>query len=314
MKYTFLLPAYKVKYLSKALQSILSQTYNNFEIIVSDDNSPEGVKEIVDSLNDKRIRYRRNDVNIGGEKLVDHWNLLVNECNSDYIIMASDDDIYHPNFLSEIDKLANNYPQIDIIRARVQRIDENGEQTAKEDIFDKYQTELETINSIFCGKYIGCIGNYVFRTKALKDIGGFIHLPYAWFSDLLTVVAMAKNGQANTANILFSFRLSECNISNTKKNKYMDLKKLNATIAFHKWMGEHMSNLRYKENKLNNNLFQDIIKAYTHRTYSQCGDYSWAIPFWKWGTIYNALKKNNSFSWKSFLKFFCIAIINRTMG
>lgn len=44
MKYTFLLPAYKSKYLSDAIKSILRQTYEDFQIIVSDDKSPENIK------------------------------------------------------------------------------------------------------------------------------------------------------------------------------------------------------------------------------------------------------------------------------
>lgn len=296
MKYTFLLPAYKSKYLSEAIQSILNQTYKDFQIVVSDDKSPEGIHQIVESFSDCRITYRCNHDNIGGEGLVDHWNLLVNECSSDYLIMASDDDIYHPEFLEKVNNLVKKYPGADVLRSRVQRIDENGEITSKEDIFEEYQTGLEAINSIFCGRYIGCIGNYVFKTSTLKEKGGFVFMSYAWFSDMLTAIALTKNGQANTKEILFSFRLSEQNISNTAKNKEMDRKKLNATISFHKWMGEYISNTTYPNNKYNSNLYHGIIKAYTHRAYSQCGDYSWAIPFWKWTCIYKSIKMNKNFS------------------
>lgn len=311
MKYTFLLPAYKSKYLSDAIKSILRQTYEDFQIIVSDDKSPENIKQIVDSFSDHRICYQCNHENIGGERLVDHWNLLVNQCKSDYLIIASDDDIYHPEFLEKVNNLINKYPNVDIIRARVQRIDGNGEVISKEDIFEEYQTELEAINSVFCGNYIGCIGNYVFRASSLRNIGGFVYLPYAWFSDMLTAISMTKNGQANTAEILFNFRLSEKNISNTAKNKLMDKNKLNATMTFHKWMGDYLTNLNFTDNKLNRNLYNGIIKSYTHRAYSQCGDYSWALPVWRWSFIYSSLKANSFFSKGSFLKYFGISVINR---
>lgn len=49
-KYTFLLPAYKTAFLEEALSSIQSQTYKDFTVIVSDDCSPQPVKEVFDRL------------------------------------------------------------------------------------------------------------------------------------------------------------------------------------------------------------------------------------------------------------------------
>lgn len=311
MKFSFLVPAYKGTYLQEALHSMLSQTFDDFQILISDDNSPENLAAIVNSFNSDKIIYNRNKSNIGGEFLTKHWNLLLELCNSDYLIIASDDDIYDSNFLREIYTLTQKHPEVDVIRARTQRINDIGEITSKEDIFEEYQTELEVVYSIFCCNYIGCIGNYVFKTSALKRNGGFVNLPYAWFSDILSVISTAKNGQLNTKNILFSFRLSHMNISDTSKNIAIDKRKLKATILFHKLMGEYMKGLKIDNSTLSNNMYNAIIKAYTHRAYSQVGDYSWSIHIWKWKSIYNALNKNFYFSKYSFFKYFCIAIINR---
>ena len=42
---------------------------------------------------------------MGGKSLVSHWNLLVDMCDTEYFIMASDDDVYEPEFMKEIDSL-----------------------------------------------------------------------------------------------------------------------------------------------------------------------------------------------------------------
>ena len=55
-------------------------------------------------------------------------------------------------FLEEIDSLSLKYPNVNVLRARVQRINENGDITTKEDIFEEYQTQLDALYSIFCGK------------------------------------------------------------------------------------------------------------------------------------------------------------------
>ena len=105
-KYTFLLPAYKGRFLNEMLRSIQGQTYTDFKVIISDDCSPENLKIICEPyLQDSRFTYRCNQENMGSKSLVSHWNLLVDMCDTEYLIMASDDDVYEPQFLEEIDKL-----------------------------------------------------------------------------------------------------------------------------------------------------------------------------------------------------------------
>lgn len=314
-KYTFLLPAYKAEYLKEAISSLLAQTYSGFKIIVSDDNSPEDIKGIVDLFNDNRIGYRKNEKNIGGLRLAEHWNLLLDLCDTEYLIVASDDDVYSGKFLENIDSLTIKYPLVNVLRARTQRINNDGEVTSQEDIFEEYQDRVVALHSMFCGNYIGCVGNYVFRTNALRLAGGFANLPYAWFSDMQTVISMQENGQANTNQILFNFRLSNINISNSRKDKRVDLFKLRATILFDKWLSEYITRLPSCDSVLETNDIKGTISSFKHRIYGQCGDYSWALPVTKWYYgIYTQLKGHAYFSSKSFMKYFLISIINRILG
>lgn len=314
-KYTFLLPAYKAGYLKEAISSLLAQTYGEFKIIVSDDNSPEDIRSIVNSFDDDRIEYRRNENNIGGLKLAEHWNLLLDLCDTEYLIVASDDDVYSDKFLENIDSLTIKYPLVNIFRARTQRINNDDEVTSQEDIFEEYQDRVAALHSMFCGNYIGCVGNYVFRTNALRQAGGFADLPYAWFSDMQTVISMQEKGQANTNQILFSFRLSDINISSSKQDKKVDSFKLKATISFDKWLSEYISLLPSPDGVLETNYIEGTLSCFKHRIYGQCGDYSWALPIFKWyHNIYKKLKEHAYFSSKSFMKYFLISIINRIHG
>lgn len=314
-KYTFLLPVYKAEYLKKAISSLLAQTYGEFKIIVSDDNSPEDIKEIVGSFNDNRIEYRKNEKNIGGLRLAEHWNLLLDLCDTKYLIVASDDDVYSDKFLENIDSLTIKYPLVNVLRARTQRINNDGEVTSQEDIFEEYQDRVAALHSMFCGNYIGCVGNYVFRTDALRQAGGFADLPYAWFSDMQTVISMQENGQANTNQILFSFRLSNINISSSRQDKKVDSFKLKATISFDKWLSGYITCLPSSGSVLEKNYIKDVVSSFKHRIYGQCGDYSWALPVLRWyHNIYKQLKGHPYFSSKSFMKYFSISIINRIHG
>ena len=296
-KYTFLLPAYKSPYLHQAINSILSQTYSDFSLIISDDCSPEDLKAIVDSFSDPRLHYRRNETNLGGTNLVLHWNKLVDHCDSDYLILASDDDIYDPTFLQEVDKLVCKYPNLDQIRARVRMIDDNEEIFWEDLHYEEYMSQLK----FCCYNPNTCIANTVFRTAALKALGGFISFPLAWGSDLATEMALSVHGVANTDSILFSFRMSGVNISSLKRNKRADLLKLQAVFEFHKWFVNFMPSIKFEKNKLQNSYFEKLIIRMNGVVISQCISSSWALPFFEYVKLFFKIKKEGLFYKRSVL-------------
>lgn len=213
-KYTFLLPAYKARYFAEALQGIKSQTYNDFKVIVSDDCSSEDLKSIYDSVcgDDPRFSYRRNKENIGGKSLASHWNLLVDMCETEYLIMASDDDVYEPCFLEEIDALTKKYPGVDVFRAKSKRT-HFGEISCVEFNLDEYLTYAQHLATFKRPEKIECLANYVFRTSRLREIGKFPDFPTASYSDAAVAQLMSKNGIAITKDVLFTFRISNLNIT-----------------------------------------------------------------------------------------------------
>lgn len=214
-KYTFLLPAYKAMFFAKALKSIKHQTFKNFKCLVSDDCSPEDLKSIFDEIvgDDSRFCYSRNVENIGTKSLVSHWNLLVDMCETEYLIMASDDDVYEPIFLEEIDILTNKYPNVDLFRGRVRKINKDDKLIEKDILLDEYQNQIEFLHSFFCLSIIKCVSHYVFRKSKLLKINRFFDLPLACCSDNATAILMSDNGVCNTPSIVFSFRNSGINIT-----------------------------------------------------------------------------------------------------
>lgn len=255
-KYTFLLPAYKSKYLKESLESIIQQSYQNFNVLISDDCSPEDLNEIVNQFSDPRIQYHRNSQNIGAERLVNHWNQLLEKTEAEYIIMASDDDIYEIDFLKEIDNLTQKYPQVNLLRARIRQINENGEPIYEDKLYPEFQNELEA--TLSCPDL--CVANYVFKRTALVQAGGFMNFPYAMGSDTATALMMSDNGLATTSDILFNYRISNTQISHASKNKIMDRGKMKAALQFHTWLYTHIKNLNYDKTLLNQLKVKSYIK------------------------------------------------------
>ena len=103
------LPVYNGEdFLKYALDSLLSQTFRDFELIISDnastDNTPKICQEYV--LRDKRIRYIRQNKNMGA---LWNFNFVLKQSNKEYFIWVSSDDKLHPEFLEKnIDILEKN--------------------------------------------------------------------------------------------------------------------------------------------------------------------------------------------------------------
>jgi glycosyltransferase involved in cell wall biosynthesis len=245
MKYTFLLPAYKGRFLDEMLQSIQKQTYQDYKVVISDDCSPEDLRTICEPyLNDPRFTYRRNEENMGSKDLVAHWNMLVNMCDTEFLIMASDDDVYEPEFLEEIDKLVQKYPNVDLFRARMQRINESGDLLLREPRWEEYMDQPHFFYASRTSGMFTCEANYVYKTSALKKRGGYKDFPLAIFSDKATHIIMAVNGCINTNEILFSFRLSNINICGRPKSSGDAAMMVDASLNFMKWMTEYVNYIR----------------------------------------------------------------------
>lgn len=87
---SILMPAYNAeKFIRQAIDSILNQSYTNFELLIADDASKDATKEIIESYTDKRIKTAHNVVNLGYLKTC---NALIALALGDYITFQDADD------------------------------------------------------------------------------------------------------------------------------------------------------------------------------------------------------------------------------
>ncbi len=118
------------KYLKECLDSIVTQTYKNFEIIICDDCSKEDefnkIKSIVDSYNSKcdSITLHRNETNLGYQK---NWNKLIDLTNNEMFHILHADDVFHNNeVISKLVRFLNNHKDFALVGGLVDIIDANG--------------------------------------------------------------------------------------------------------------------------------------------------------------------------------------------
>jgi glycosyltransferase involved in cell wall biosynthesis len=118
IKVSILIPTFnRAKRLKKAIESGLSQDYENLEIVVSDNNSTDNTYEIItEFLEDKRFKYYKNNTNIG---MVNNWKKGIFELISgDYFIILNDDDYLIKNdYISKAVKIIEENKDISLVQS-----------------------------------------------------------------------------------------------------------------------------------------------------------------------------------------------------
>ncbi|MCD7973427.1 MAG: glycosyltransferase [Candidatus Azobacteroides sp.] len=216
MKYTIAIPAYKAKFLKECIDSILAQTYTDFELVIVNDASPENLEEIVGRYDDPRIRYYKNEKNCGAINVVDNWNKCLGYANGEYIILMGDDDKMMPDYLKEFNVLMKKYPDLDIYHCRSYIINENSEVIGITPSWPEYETVYESIWYRMNGFRLQFISDFVYKTQSLKERGGFKKFKLAWASDDVSAfMAAEEKGIAHTQSPVFCYRRSDITISSS---------------------------------------------------------------------------------------------------
>ncbi len=100
--FSIVIPSYnRAKHISKAIESILNQTFSDFELIIIDDASTDNTFEIISSFKDHRIIYLKNNENI--ERCASR-NKGINIAKGDYICFLDADDYHLPDHLETFHK------------------------------------------------------------------------------------------------------------------------------------------------------------------------------------------------------------------
>lgn len=123
-KATVLLPVYNSEnYIKECIDSILSQTYTDFDLLIIDDDSSDNSANLIKEYHDERIIYVKNDKNLG---LTNNLNKGIDLIDSQYIIRMDSDDICYPKrFQKQITYMDNN-PEIALSGTSAVAFNENG--------------------------------------------------------------------------------------------------------------------------------------------------------------------------------------------
>lgn len=160
---SIILPVYNgEKYLKESINSILSQTYNMFELIIVDDCSTDSTRSIVEHymLLDKRIKYIKNENNY---KLPRSLNIGFENAKGKYLTWTSDDNIYHENAIEVMVDYLENHNDIQMVYCDYNEIDETGEFIQ--------QIQVGQPERLFWKNIVGAC--FLYKSSIAKKIGGY---------------------------------------------------------------------------------------------------------------------------------------------
>lgn len=132
------LPVYNgANYLREAIESILNQTFTDFELIICDNASTDSTQDICEEYakKDSRIRYYRNPKNVGANP---NYNLAFHYAHGEYFKWAAHDDVLHPRFLEKCVEALDQDPGVVLAHPKTILIDSEGKEIPESDMWQGY--------------------------------------------------------------------------------------------------------------------------------------------------------------------------------
>jgi glycosyltransferase involved in cell wall biosynthesis len=168
MKVSVVIPTYnRAAFIVKALQSVLDQTFQDFEIVVVDDGSTDETAEIIRRMDEPRIRFLRQDHRGVSAALNTGWRAAQGE----YIARLDSDDRWLPTLLQELLAVLEQDSALAVAYARAQAI--NAEGALLPQVMGARERFVgATLTSLVYGDFV-CPMAVVIRRTALEAVGGY---------------------------------------------------------------------------------------------------------------------------------------------
>jgi len=174
------IPYYQaLDYLREAVESVQSQTFSNFRLLIIDD-SPNDLQaqEFISGLNDSRISYISNQFNLGLNRTL---HTAVEHCEADWVVFLGHDDCLLPEYLEQMLRICEEYPTAAIVQSQTLVMDNLGETYCPfpdqiKNLIWKYYTLVSSKKLLFKNDEESTLINY---RKAMNSIavGNFLYFP-----------------------------------------------------------------------------------------------------------------------------------------
>jgi glycosyltransferase involved in cell wall biosynthesis len=238
----------KEQHIAKTLESVLAQTFTDFEIIIVNDGSTDGSEAIIKSFDDNRIHYfsQENQGAAAGR------NAAIKNASTKYIALLDADDFWFPHYLEEQNRLIKKYPN-EFIFATAQEIIKNNKSFPKpyslpkgfekEGILNYFEASskasiLHSSSTVLKKEVFDEVGYYDHSIKIEQDTDLYIRLglkyPVVFSNRICSSYYIIENSLFRSANSLddkedFS-SYSHLEADNPPLKKFLDLNRFSLAI------------------------------------------------------------------------------------
>ena len=196
-------------YLPEALGSALAQDYPNLEVIVSDNGSTDGTEVFVNSLNDPRVRYFRQEPSLTPNE---NFNFCLKQASGAYFLLLHDDDRIDPDFITTCVKAAQGRDDLGVIRTGTRTIDQEGAIIGENPNVAEGLGISDLFRAWFRGQTAFYLPSTLYNTRALQELGGFQSRKQL-FQDTVALVRLASRyDRADVRAVKASFRRHDANM------------------------------------------------------------------------------------------------------
>lgn len=171
-KVSICIPSYNNgELIGHAIEGALRQTFDDTEIIVVDNDSSDGSEKVVRSFEDRRIRFYKNNKNIG---MTRNWNKCVSMASGEFMCLLCADDMHLPAFVERTTSMLQANPNLGFVHCAYKKINEKGEIIGefKSDKDDMVERGSDFFERIVHGNF-AMISAVMFRKKCFDRLGRF---------------------------------------------------------------------------------------------------------------------------------------------
>lgn len=214
-KVSICIPTYnQTKYLRKTLDSILIQTFRDFEIIITDDTSSSLVKDLIrEYAFENKIRYFKNELPLGSPQ---NWNFCIRKARGQYIKILHHDDLFSsPYSLFEFVNFLDENPEITMAFSSSHALLDNGKNWTHSISKEKFNEVQTNPTILFLENKIGGPSVTIFR----KEMNAIFDHRLKWLVDIeFYIISFINYKIGHILNPLISTSDPESRISNSCVN------------------------------------------------------------------------------------------------
>lgn len=231
------IPLYnKQRCIRSTIESVLNQTYSDFELIVVDDGSTDDSASVVAELSDPRIHLvRKANGGVSSAR-----NAGIRQATSEYIAFLDGDDLWEPEFLEEVNKMITDFPEAGIWGTSYFFLKQGAKVSAGKPLPDGFYGIIDNsswnLAHVYCSTAVCC------RKSALEEIGGFDErIAYGEDTEVWWRI-MLRHPAAYSNRSLAVYRFDE---ENRAMNKTIPLEKLYINY-FEKYESYRRENVEFR--------------------------------------------------------------------